>query len=165
MAEGWPTANIALVISGCSFLLALASFVWNIWSKFIYPKPKLTVNIAFTVPVGSVSDAPSAISLTAVNHGPGELILNAPIGKLRESRAMLSVYSNYPYSLNMTPPGHAPDLPRKLSVGESATIYLPKNKDGFRSLLSLGFIDGYGREHFASRRSTSSFQNFLRGKR
>ena len=39
------TADWALIISLCSLLLAMAGFVWNVWSKFIYPKPKVRVSI------------------------------------------------------------------------------------------------------------------------
>ena len=35
------TGDWALVISLCSFVVALASFVWNVWSKFIYPKGRV----------------------------------------------------------------------------------------------------------------------------
>jgi hypothetical protein len=31
------TADWALVISICSAIVSLASFVWNVWSKFVYP--------------------------------------------------------------------------------------------------------------------------------
>ena len=34
------TADWALVVSLFSFLVALAAFVWNVWSKFIYPRAK-----------------------------------------------------------------------------------------------------------------------------
>jgi hypothetical protein len=38
------TADWALVISLCSAGVSLASFIWNVWSKFIYPKPVVQVS-------------------------------------------------------------------------------------------------------------------------
>jgi hypothetical protein len=32
------TAVYAFVLSIFSFVVSLAAFVWNVWSKFIYPK-------------------------------------------------------------------------------------------------------------------------------
>ena len=40
-------ADWALVISICSAAVLLAGFVWNVWSKFIYPKPKVAVSFQF----------------------------------------------------------------------------------------------------------------------
>jgi hypothetical protein len=37
----------ALVIGLFSAAIALASFVWNVWSKFIYPKPKVQMSFGY----------------------------------------------------------------------------------------------------------------------
>jgi hypothetical protein len=39
-AGDMTTADWALVISLCSVAVSLAGFVWNVWSKFIYPRAK-----------------------------------------------------------------------------------------------------------------------------
>lgn len=39
------TADWALVVSFFSIAIAFASFIWNVWSKFIYPKPRLQLHI------------------------------------------------------------------------------------------------------------------------
>ena len=41
------TADWALVISLCSAAISLAALAWNIWAKFIFPKP--TVRVSFSV--------------------------------------------------------------------------------------------------------------------
>jgi hypothetical protein len=49
------TADWALVISILSALLSFAGFVWNVWSKFIYPKPDLRVHFSM---MGFIGDGP-----------------------------------------------------------------------------------------------------------
>ena len=39
------TADWALAVSLFSFVVALAGFVWNVWSKFIYPRAKVRAYI------------------------------------------------------------------------------------------------------------------------
>jgi hypothetical protein len=48
------TADWALVISLCSAVVSLAGFVWNVWSKFIYPKPRVQVSFNFMTPSGGL---------------------------------------------------------------------------------------------------------------
>ena len=43
------TSDWALIISLCSLAVALSSFVWNVWSKFIYPKPTVRVTLQATI--------------------------------------------------------------------------------------------------------------------
>jgi len=38
------TADWALVIGLFSLVVSVASFIWNVWSKFIYPKPVVRVS-------------------------------------------------------------------------------------------------------------------------
>src|ERR1700716_2639944 len=47
MREILTTADWALVISLCSAAISLAALAWNIWAKFIFPKP--TVRVSFSV--------------------------------------------------------------------------------------------------------------------
>jgi hypothetical protein len=104
---------------------AVAGFVWNVWSKFIFPKPRIEVKISFTYAVGGSSDWPSAISLTAINHGPLEVTLKRAIGFISPSfpfgkpkRAILMAYRNWPHSHAETQLGETPGLPTRLPVGE-----------------------------------------------
>jgi hypothetical protein len=71
------TADWALVISICSAVVSLAGFVWNVWSKFIYPKPTVRVSFAMVQVLDPDSDdIPTVLSLSATNMGPGEVSLS-----------------------------------------------------------------------------------------
>ena len=63
------TADWALVISLCSFGVSLAAFVWNVWSKFIYPKPQVQVAFRMMTIVQGGSADESILSLSATKHG------------------------------------------------------------------------------------------------
>ncbi len=63
------TADWALVISICSAFLALASFIWSVWSKFIYPKAR--VETTFSIMETQSVDGRgwiSAISLGSIRN-------------------------------------------------------------------------------------------------
>jgi hypothetical protein len=38
-------ADWALLISLLSLAISIAGFVWNVWSKFIFPKPKIDLSL------------------------------------------------------------------------------------------------------------------------
>jgi hypothetical protein len=41
------TADWALVISLFSAVIALSSLAWNVWPKFIYPKPTVRIRLSY----------------------------------------------------------------------------------------------------------------------
>ena len=120
---GWTTADYALVISLFSAVLAVASFGWNVWSKFIYPKAKLRVRVSFVLfdeqrrqlhyfPPGKTfverldnnSLILPAMRIYATNYGPGEIKLGNPVaaraGKnapRREGYAQFNQFIKYPF--------------------------------------------------------------------
>ncbi|MDN5787381.1 hypothetical protein [Pseudorhodobacter sp.] len=159
MWEEWTTAQIALILSGLSLLLALSSFVWNIWSKFIYPKPQLQVRIRFNIAVGEgTNEVPGSIALECINHGPGEIKVQSAIGFVKDGhilskakRGLLRAYENWPYSLQQAAFGETPGLPTRLAVGESFVVNFSEKILKGGNLKNLGFQDGFGREHFADR--------------
>jgi hypothetical protein len=64
------TADWALVISIGSLGIALLGLAWNVWSKFIYPKPRVQVSFQYmTTIIANMPNQP-VISLGATNHGP-----------------------------------------------------------------------------------------------
>src|SRR5262249_45730771 len=75
------TSDWALIISLCSFAVALSSFVWNVWSKFIYPKPavRVTLQAKMIFQPGSPDHGHEIITLTATNFGPGDVTLHSVI--------------------------------------------------------------------------------------
>ena len=63
-----------LVELGLKAGVSLAGFVWNVWSKFIYPKPAVRISFAMAQVVEQGSDyIPSVLRLSATNLGPGEV--------------------------------------------------------------------------------------------
>ena len=100
------TADWALVISLCPLFVALASFVWNVWSKFIFPKPTLRVSFgmvtAFHPQRGSEPNPVRALRLSsATNMGPEEVVLRSPPIEIKR----------YWLSDDIRHPEHAAELP------------------------------------------------------
>lgn len=162
MGGSWTTADYALIISLCSAAISLASFLWNIWSKFIFPKPKLTVGFANMISF-SVHDRESpalqALGMTAINHGPGPVILSSAVGRLKRKKlwkkpmgAILKSYTNWPHDLDGYCIG-GEGLPRKLEVGEVYQMFLRPSPDNYSELKLFGFSDTFGRTHWADRRA------------
>ena len=70
------TADWAFVISILSLIVSAASFIWNVWSKFIYPKPVLRVSFSMVQIVGdNLDEIPCVLRLSATNMGPSEVTL------------------------------------------------------------------------------------------
>ncbi|MGM4870657.1 hypothetical protein AB7645_05450 [Bradyrhizobium sp. 956_D2_N1_5] len=64
------TADWALVISLFSPVVSAASFLWNVWSKFIYPKPVVRVSFKMVQIITSGLDwVPEVLELSATNMG------------------------------------------------------------------------------------------------
>src|SRR5258708_7638206 len=77
-AEGegeMTTADWALVISIISAIFAAASFLWNVWSKFIYPKPVVRVSFAMVTIMQRGAEDIEVLQLGATNMGPIEATL------------------------------------------------------------------------------------------
>jgi hypothetical protein len=63
------TADWALVISIFSAVVAVASFLWNVWSKFIYPKPVVRVSFAMVTIMQRGAADIGVLRLGATNYG------------------------------------------------------------------------------------------------
>jgi hypothetical protein len=156
------TADWALIISLVSATVALSSFVWNVWSKFIYPKPKVQVSIAKMFLIGEGwEDGPETISISVTNHGPSEVTIRCAVARPAKKWyqrkykkiGMLNPYKGYPYDLS----SHGPfsgGLPKKLAVGEEFSLYFPVERDWFEKekLVDFGVNDTFNRLHWAPRR-------------
>ena len=62
------TADWALAVSLCSFAVALAGFVWNVWSKFIFPKAKVRSYISIYLIIDGDGSAPLRNPLISIEH-------------------------------------------------------------------------------------------------
>lgn len=163
------TADWAIVISLGSLTISVVGFIWNVWSKFIYPKPRVETSISIMKPMGPGWDnAPSAVCISATNHGPAEVTLhtvvarkrwNRVFGRRRNQIGILNPYRDFPHDLDTDGPFSA-GLPKRLVVGEMVSFYFPISKDWFQKdkLVDFGVHDTFGRNHWAKKRQVSNFR-------
>ena len=140
------TADWALVISLCSAGVSLASFIWNVWSKFIYPKP--VVQVSFQM-MRSIYPAQGVVggqvlALIATNMGPAQVTLRTAICRRRKrfpflktrSFFLLSPIPNYPQDTELSIGPFAGGLPKKLELESSSRpISFPITKASLRGKL------------------------------
>ena len=151
------TADWAIVISLCALAISASSFIWNVWSTFIHPKPKSKVTWWKVHP-----DIPSGndelIVLECVNLGPTDLILQGPVlPTLKPNLFKRTIHfwrlwgdaSGVPNGGSATT--EKLDWPRKLSAGEAITVSIEisavvaaikKDKP-----TGIGFLDTFDRFH------------------
>lgn len=178
-AAGLTTADYALIVSICSAFLSLFSLGWNIWSKFIYPKPKVRISVdlkyahlssGHIVSIGAdgrfAGGTPSnelslpAIEISVANFGPGPVTVTSAVGKPKkalpleksEGLAIVTAYDHYPLDLN-SKNVFGGGLPKTLDVGGELTLYFPVDSDltGEGSLKKLGVRDSFSRFHWIER--------------
>jgi hypothetical protein len=152
------TSDWALIISLFSLIIAMASFVWNVWSKFIFPKPRVAVSLMVMSVVGS-SPKQSYLTLIATNFGPGEVVIECAIARPKKpwyrrriSLGILNPIDDLRYPDRPTGP-FGGGLPKKLPVGESFTLYFPYIADVFlrEPLEAIGVHDSFRKAHWAPR--------------
>ncbi|WP_139194498.1 hypothetical protein [Roseovarius tolerans] len=194
MSDGsWLTADYALIISLFSLCLAFAAFVWNVWSKFIFPKAKVRVFLSVVhcdlatghiIAENNQGDFPGGwsksdleypcVRISATNFGPGAIKLQSAIAK--KSRfstfspgavGLLNPYNNYPSNLSSNGP-FSGGLPANLEVGEEFSVYFPIEPawTSTENLTKFGFLDVFGRYHYCKTRDVQSLRRavFRHGK-
>lgn len=153
------TADYALIVSLFSAVIALLSFGWNIWQKFLYPKARLRVSFhTCVVTIGNGPPYPRFIALSGTNHGPTDVSIQHVFikyqqGLFKRQYAMV----NPIHHLNAPEVGIGPfagGLPKTLKVGEQHTSYFPHNAQSFARdrLTMVGFHDNFGRSHKVPKR-------------
>lgn len=157
------TADWAIVISIGSFVLSLAGFIWSVWSKFIYPKPKVQVSIDVVQTFGNgEAKSHEAVSLQATNYGPAAVTLHSAIARSKRKwykrradlMGVLNPYISFPEVLDSGGP-FSGGLPKKIEVGEQFSAYFPVANDWFEKgkFVDIGFCDTFGRNHWSPRKS------------
>lgn len=157
------TADYALLVSLLSLVVSFGSFVWNVWSKFIYPKGRVRVNIAMSVLL-SDGEKFDVIAVNTVNYGPSETTLHSIICRSRKpwswwhfarqwQYGLLNPLHNFPHLRNYTIGPLGGGLPKKLAVGESFSVYLAAKHEALANdpIEDVGFADVFGRYHWAPR--------------
>jgi hypothetical protein len=150
------TADWALLISLLSLLLAIASFVWNVWSKFIYPKPRLAVGFQkMSILQGGVWRQPH-FSMTITNHGPIKTTVYLAVARFRTKNpfkpqnGILNPIHNFPNEPYVGIGPFGGGLPFELEVGKDLRLQFPYEIDGFfgDALLRIGVTDVFGNSHW-----------------
>lgn len=153
------TADWALAISLCSLLVSFAGFVWNVWSKFIYPKAKVRVSFSVNMVVDENGPSHEFLSLSATNYGPGPVTLHSAIGRAkgswrRRKHFIMNPLHNFPLQLDFTIGPFSGGLPNKIEPGESFSSYFVLMHEALRDepIIDVGFSDTFGRSHWAARK-------------
>lgn len=164
------TADYALIVSICAAAVSLVSLGWNIWSKFIYPKPRIRVSAGISLMfwMGVSSNRHIAVSVT--NHGPGDVTLHSinirtrPKAWAKREWATLSPIDNFPDEPYRGVGPFGGGLPKLLKPGEGHTLRFPYEERAFLGLkhLEIGAQDTFGRYHWASRRNVRETQTRFR---
>ncbi|WP_157134600.1 hypothetical protein [Sphingomonas sp. PAMC 26605] len=146
----------ALIISIFSMLISLGGFVWNIWSKFIFPKAKIRVSFA-VVHIIPPPDPPREYTrVNVTNFGPGEIIVDAALVRTkkrwykRDGWGLINpIHSLDNPDIEMGP--FAGGLPKKLSVAETFSLFFPHSAENFlgQDITRVGIQDSFGRNHWA----------------
>ena len=164
------TADWALIVSLFSFVVSLAGFIWNVWSKFIYPRAKVRASIAVMLIFDGDGTPPRHfIQLSATNYGPTEITLQNHVAKRRQgflwfrTNEKLAMLNTVAHPDDEEPAGFtAQGFPKKLTVGESAKVYYsakaPKRWVEESDIYYFGFSDTFGRYHWCSRANAKKFR-------
>lgn len=153
------TADWAIIISFGSLAISVASFIWNVLSKFIHPKPKVRVSFSTMAMFPSPPGSPSFLSLQATNHGPGDVTLHMAMARSRRGRLKRLEYGFLTPSISLsrltdeTGTPFAGGLPKKLAVGETFVAYFPYPSQFLdEPIVDIGFVDTFGKHHWAPRK-------------
>lgn len=168
------TADWAFVVSLFSALISLGGLAWNIWSKFIHPKPRIRVRFAVMNVIGDGGLSDPFLALYATNFGPTDTTLQSVVCRTRKTGwrhwfrdrwqwAMLVTANDPQFSIEgrSRPPS---GLPHKLVVGAEFGAYLVFDHSGFRenNIVDVGFADIFGRNHWAPRKAVRNVRDRVR---
>jgi hypothetical protein len=151
------TADWALIVSLISLVVALVSLAWNIWTKFVYPRPAVRVR-ARVMRVFQVDGpkGPPIVCVDMTNHGPGNVTINHAQIRCRRRR-----FRRLDWGL--LAPMHSLDrpdviagpfgggLPKEIETGKSFALYFPYGHGTWlqEPVVKLGVQDIYGRSYWA----------------
>lgn len=144
--------------------IALGSLVWNIWSKFIYPKPKARAYINLMSLMPNPKNLPKVAQFTITNYGPGFITAHSIYVRINngwfknKGYAMLNPLSNYPASYTASNGPFSGGLPKKLEEGEQFALYFPLSQEWINSnVCDFGFSDTLGRTHWCNKGNSKKF--------
>lgn len=157
MSVALTTADWALVVSIFSLIISLAGFVWNVWSKFIFPKPQIRVSFYVARMIPDPGNIGRFLTLSATNQGPIECTLDSAVVRTFGGTGwgLLNPMESFPARTDFSNGPFSGGLPKKLAVGESFSVHFPFNPEGFLAddIRKIGFLDTFGRHHWAPRKA------------
>lgn len=164
------TADYALIVSICSATLSLAGFIWNVWSKFIFPqpalRPRLHLSTLIDINTPGHTEEKKIVRLYAVNHGQTTVTVSNVLLKIkqsngRETRAQAWALVNPHWSSEV---GLNPGFPKNVARGENCESAFPFAADSVfrRGVTAIGFCDTLGKEWWAPSRDLQRLKSLLR---
>ncbi|KQZ05877.1 hypothetical protein ASD21_17980 [Caulobacter sp. Root1455] len=161
MKASLTTADYALIVSLFSVAISLASFVWNVWSKFIYPKGDVRVSFhqaTITGPGIEPENRPMFMCVSASNYGPSEVEFYSVIcihreGLFKTTFSLLQPINDINEMPYRSTGPFGGGLPKQLKIGDRWSVYFPwtQNAVARGRLLKIGIADNFNRRHWAPR--------------
>jgi hypothetical protein len=150
-----PHQQFTLWVSGTALFLSVANSLWAIYKEYGL-KARVKVSVAVIEIVGDPPPGTkqTSIRVTAVNFGPGEIMLTSlDLQNTRKTRRNGStkfgaLIADWRSTLN-TP------FPAKLARGEQACFIVPYEKNCFLATrhARIGVLDTFDRQHWAPRKA------------
>jgi hypothetical protein len=144
-------AEIALIVSIASAIVASLSLGWNIYRDIVL-KAKVDVSFAVVTLIDQArADRPQFLNLKAVNFGPGVVTISTIIVKdapawhlFLRPRKLAIITPDYTNPLSAK-------LPAKMEVGDKIELLLPYDREAFlkEAFTHVGLSDYFGRIHWA----------------
>ncbi|QEP30301.1 hypothetical protein [Pukyongiella litopenaei] len=165
MSETWSTADYALIVSLGSATISLFSLGWNVWSKFIYPKPPVRMSIGTSMALGGQGKTVNHLEIQNLGFVPvritqvfGEIEQRDRNGK--KQICIPRFYTNWPIdSVGMAIGTGGPML---LEAGSAKNLYLVESPEDFRSVTRFAAKDGFGRTHYVPKQKMTPFRKYYR---
>jgi len=151
-------AEIAIIVSIISVLIAGLSLGWNIYRDIIIkPKVKIKLSISTILQQGTRS-RPEYVSIEATNFGPGVIKLSMIEMKNSDWQRRLLRKEEYAVVIEDYTNPISAKLPNKLDVGDKITLLLPYDQECLlnRGWSHVGIRDYFGCVHWASSKEVKS---------
>jgi hypothetical protein len=146
------TADWALAISICSAALSLFTLMWNVWSKFIFPKPRLVVGFSLQGVFDQRGWHDPFLTLSITNHGPVPDIVTHSIVQVGNgifTKRELGVIPNEFYRSQGPFSG---GLPKKIEVGEEFSLRYWYGENWLtENVIRVGVVDSFNNKHWCRR--------------
>ena len=160
------TAELAIIISIFSVVVAAISLGWNIYRDVVL-KPKVIVTFAVKNIVGTgMKPSPDFVGISATNHGPGAVVLNSVV--LKQSSFWKQITKKHKYGVLMIDyeNPYSSKMPRKLEVGESIDLFVDYDEKCFlkEPFTQLGISDSFGRTNWAPKKTMKELRNNWKSK-